>query len=276
MRRLLIAAAVVLVLACVLALSVARAAGHYDRGRQAFADGDYGRAATEFAAAEVLTVSYKDADWLHRAAEQQLVARPTDGMLAPLLWPENYRHLLAQALRDLREARYFSAAAAIGALRSTYPTYPVDLGRHAARAAAQGGDRLLAQARELLLETRWSAVRLYVDAALILQPGWAQAVELSRRARLFASVAPLYVEAQELARSGSWAKAADALRRVVAAAPGYPGAYQLLGTARTKVAAKERRARNAATASSTASPAPTSAPTASPTPKPTSTLPPPP
>ena len=131
---------------------------------------------------------------------------------------------------------------------------------------------MLAEAERRFDKADWRGVKPYTGAALVFQPDWVAALDLQRRAGVYAWAAPLFAHAQSLARDGRWSQALHLLRRVKAKAPGYPGAVALMATAKTKLAAK------ATQAPETPAPVETQAPAPAPKPKPTPTptLPPPP
>jgi hypothetical protein len=176
----------VLALACVLTLlpglSLLRAHAHYVRGRQAFDAGRYDRAAVEFSAATVLTVSFRDAETLSSASRRLWKESAPEVRVAPSYWPLRYRLLLSRTLRELRDGKFFSASISISQLRTSYPGYPLDLGRHGSRAAIRGSVLLLRLAEELAGKGRWPGARAYATASLHLQPSWPRAFDLEQTA----------------------------------------------------------------------------------------------
>ena len=151
-RTALVAGLAVALLVLTLAVAIARAAGHYEEGRQAMAQGQFSRAAAEFAAARILVVPYRDAAALEDVARRQSRVRP--GPLPPALAgsPAGYDALVATTLRHLLNERYLAAAESVRQLRSAYPDYPLSFGPHGPALVAAAGDALLLTAQRALRE----------------------------------------------------------------------------------------------------------------------------
>jgi tetratricopeptide (TPR) repeat protein len=262
--RMLIGVIVVVVLVAGIGAIVASAAGHYERGRQAMVAKRFGEAAEEFAAARVLTFSYRDAAVLGKRAQDQL---ERDAQRADV--DRQVRGTVAKYLRegaDRLEAR--DAPGAITALRKARilvvdgPLATTSSQIAIADALASG---LSEAGRQALRAGRWNRAREYAMALLLLDPADKTGQALRARGRKGSELQDDLDAARSAARQGRYREALRLARNVLMRWPNFPGAATVVAAARTALAP---RPTTTPTPAYTRAPTP-AAPVAPPAPKPT-------
>ena len=258
--RLLAAIAVVAVVAVGAAAMVASAATHYERGRQAMAARRFGVAVEEFAAARVLTFSYRDSAALADRAQAQL-----DAEAARTDLQRQQRAALASLLRrasDRLQAKDVDGViATLREARVLVPEGPLAGTTGQVAMAGQLAKSLSKAGAAALRNGRWELARSHATALLILDPSSADGARITARSKKGAGLQDDLAAARTAARKGEWREALRLAQAVLREWPGYPGAAAVVTAARTALKPKPRP-------TATVAPVETSAPAPQPPPPP--------
>ena len=238
MRRLIVGAAVAVVVAAALAgLVVLNASAHYSRGVDALRDGSYAAAATELSAAKLIVIPYRDSRALADQARTELAAE-----IGVEQKQQAREAAVSGALETAGTALDAGDANAVVAALTPLPAGDLkavlkdsDQVRTAAR-RLEG--RLTVAARTALGRSEWGRAQRYAAAVLVLDPLAKSATALGAKAKTGAALSAKLARAKDAAGHGHWRTALHLALAVTAVRKDFPGAAALVAQARKALAPK--------------------------------------
>ena len=237
-RRLIVGVAIAVVIAAALAgLVMWNASAHYSRGVAALRDGSYAAAISEFSAATLVVVPYRDSKDLADQARTRLAAE---------IAVQQKKHAREEAVSATLER----AGTALGAGKSNdvvaaLESLPASDVKAAARgseevraAAAALEERLTVAAKNALDRSEWGRAQRYAAAVLVLDPLAQSATALGAKARTGEALTAKLAKARDAAGHGRWRTALRLALAVTAARRDFPGAAGLVAQARKALTPK--------------------------------------
>ena len=237
-RRLVIGVAVAVVVAAALAgLVIWNASAHYSRGVAALKSGSYAAAASEFSAAKLIVLPYRDSKALADQARAELTAAIGVGQQQAAR-EAAVSGALEQAATALDAGDASAVVAALAPLSaSDLKTVLKDSGQ-VRTAARRLEDRLTFAARTALGRSEWGPAQRYAAAVLVLDPLAQTATALGAKARTGEALTAKLAKARDAAGHGRWRTALRLALAVTAARKAFPGAAALVAEARKALAPK--------------------------------------
>jgi hypothetical protein len=253
MRRRLVLPGVVIALIAVCAVGFAfvNAQRHYARGVTALDNGDYSLAQTEFSAASLVGLPYRDAARLADQAGDRVRLQAATALAAT----ERVQTVTAAltsagtALKDHDAARFESALVSVpkADLQRVLRTDPD------ARKLGQALSGDVAAIVEGALNTqKWDKAESWTAALLALDPASPDAAAFTLKVKKGRELSARLADARDAGRRGEWRKALRLALGVAAVRKGFPGASSLIADARRELASQRARARAAASAAAQA------------------------